>query len=569
MNTYFSYRELNGGKPATEEEFREQLSKYPRNSLIQICAVMNRLIRPATYADTEVQPEKIHERMVRQFFEPQFAEELISAKRPVFHRHQLLFIIQEALRLQTSSGLSEPTFLWPELGRFFLKASDQLTRPLVPAATKSENLGKITAALLPDFEANSCADYRNRMARSFRTMQILGRLRRSAHFIDVRAAFKDAMGISLEVYESLSVGSLAQIFKMDSRLFDPKQNAPLPFSELGLSADWFSTTSRLPSEISAFLDDISASAEDLSYRIRTENPAPNDFTALRDKPLLKDGGLFFPLDRTFLADKLESGIFWKVNNQLPQRDRLRFHSFWGEAFEEYLDDIFRAHCVGAANRFFPSPKWGNGDQLTDGLIHCGKALILMEFKGSTFTARAKYGRDENVLIEEIEVKLIGTPTAPKAVRQLAAAVNRLCRSYQVECPWGFDIRDIEVIFPLLITRDDIGGGFGINAYLQNRFTELKQSFKLLRAVKPVFCLSADNVEDIMPYFSDTSFAEILESRQKSDPKLFYPFGLAGNKVLSAKGPRERTLVSQAINEYVESAAVCLGLKDKPQASGTQ
>jgi len=121
------------------------------------------------------------------------------------------------------------------------------------------------------------------------------------------------------------------------------------------------------------------------------------------------------------------------------------------------------------NKFQASPHYEDevNDQVCDGVINCRDGIVLLEYKGTTFTAEAKYGGDVDLLRDEVERKLV----EPKGVKQLARAITNL---------YGPEARKIlgskfslpPRVFPLLVVRDDIASAFMLNTYLNKRFNSM-------------------------------------------------------------------------------------------------
>src|SRR6202041_4163617 len=63
---------------------------------------------------------------------------------------------------------------------------------------------------------------------------------------------------------------------------------------------------------------------------------PNDFTAFRDKPLLRATSKLDLMDLWMLAEKFESGPFWLIHSNLSGKQRPLFHWFWGRLFERNI-----------------------------------------------------------------------------------------------------------------------------------------------------------------------------------------------------------------------------------------
>lgn len=555
---YLDYREVNRGVASTLDEFREELRKFPRNTVLRLCAVMNSVIA-GWLGDVNFE---VQERFIRSLFPPNLSQRMVAVKRVVFHRHQLLFVAREALaHCNTIEGLITEPYAGG-FGKVLLMASDHVHMPMPddsePPGAIQDKAINVMVTMLPSLEANHFTNYLDRIARSFLMLsRFTEPLREGRLFFDVRALFEEAAGIPLQVYQSLVWGSLSRFAKVE-RL--RTTNDMLDFA---LPSAWFGSTRIPPAQIEAFLADVAASGEALATRLTQRAPAKLDFTIFRDKPLIREAAYSLPVDFTFVSDKLESGVFWRVHNHLPNdSDRDRFHSFWGLLFEQYLNWLFGQHCKGRANRFYPDPRFESNpdEQVCDGLVICGRSAVLMEYKGSTFTAASKYGGDADVLKREIEGKLVGTEARRKGVRQLVNAVERLCRRENTDGIRGIDTETLEVLIPVVITRDDVGSAWGLNAYLNERFRELKGAYGLWRPVTSLFSLSADDVEKISSYLSDTRLSDLLLARYRADRRLMSSFWTAGNRVVDKKGFRKPAFVYSALRELTELTADVLGLE---------
>ncbi len=551
---YLDYREINGGRPSGLGEYQHELAKFPRNAVARVCAAMNSVI--ATWlGDFDL---GVQQRLVRSFFPPELAEKVIATNRPVFHRQQLLFSIQQAFLHCKRIEEPLPAPYFAGLGVVLLMASDHLHAPMPEGPMETvDKAAHVIVSLLPTLEANNSTNYLNRVVRSFLMLsRFVEPLRGGQVFCDVGALFERATRIPLATFQSLIWASVSRFSKVD------RLRSAQDVSDFSVTPEWYGA--QVPrTQIDSYLNDLSSTSDEFAQTLVNKRPALNDFTPLRDKPFINETGRFFPIDFTFLSDKLESGVFWRVHNNFQdRRDKERFHIFWGLVFELYLNWMFQQSCNGKANRFYPDPRFASNvdEQVCDGLIVCGRAAILMEYKGSTFTAASKYGGDVNVLTTELENKLVGEPDRRKGVRQLAHAVERLCRRENTDAIQGVDMADLEVILPVVITRDDIGSAWGMNAYLNARFKELKVIENQWRPVTSLFCLSANDVEMISSYLPDTSFAEMLNARYKAEKPLMASFLTTENTVMNRKGYRKPGFVYEGMKELTKITAQVLGLK---------
>ena len=109
-------------------------------------------------------------------------------------------------------------------------------------------------------------------------------------------------------------------------------------------------------------------------------------------------------DVIYAIEKLESGPYWRVNFiNKATGDKLR--RFWDTIFETYLNDLIKAF----AEKFIADPRLADSpnEQLCDGILIEGDALVVMEYKACMFTAEAKYSGNHVMLRDEITKKLVG------------------------------------------------------------------------------------------------------------------------------------------------------------------
>jgi hypothetical protein len=267
----------------------------------------------------------------------------------------------------------------------------------------------------------------------------------------------------------------------------------------------------------------------------------------------KDGR--YLIDVLCLAEKSESGIFWRINQALPQESRMQFHRDWGAAFERYINWLIEASSNESVNRVFPNPKFfGTGKEVCDALVVCGDSMLFIESKGATFSARSKYGTDPSMLREEIEEKFIQTKDAKKGIGQLALRIQEVFAKNEPHAIEGVDTSKIRKVFPVLITRDDIGSALLLNAYLASRFKDLFSRKSVSVTVTPPHCLSAQDLEMIGGYLQDVSFADLLDERYNNDRSLMSSFWLVDNSIIDRIGGRECKPFADACHEYFREIA---------------
>lgn len=553
--TYWIFKEVMGGR-ATYGDFVRRLKQFPRSTLLRVCSVFNIVLTQwADGYDVEY-----HARLVRLCFSAPDAAALLAVPRPVFHRHQLLFVAQEALRHCTEENkkmVTKPP--WGRVGLLLLIASELLAVPKAKGETASEELARKISSVLADIETNGPSTYQRKMARTIAMCtRFADELRGSKNFFDIRELFRKANGIELETFYALLFGCFSRF--MDLKQIKDSQN----LSDFAVSPEFFRTCHAIKAdELTNFFEYVSADSAAYAREVRDRKPHHNEFTVLRNRPLFADNGLYRPLDLSLLADKMESGVFWSVNGKLGSEKREHFHQFWGDVFELYARWLIGSSVDGTINKFYPDPRYSErpDDQVCDALVISGRSAVFIECKGSTFTANGKYGGDPKVLDLELKTKLVGTPSKRKGVWQLVDAIENLYRRDSPDSIDGVNVRDVDAVFAVVLTRDDIGSAYNISAYLNLHFQELIKNRDTLCPIMPLSCISADDVERLTPYLSDVSLGDILSARISGDSSLVFPLWYGDNTVLEGLQDRPATLLNADINRMEKMCEVQLGLQD--------
>jgi len=175
----------------------------------------------------------------------------------------------------------------------------------------------------------------------------------------------------------------------------------------------------------------------------------------------------------------------------------------------------------------------------------------MEDKGVTFTSAAKYGDNAGILKKEIELKLLGTPSDRKGLRQLADAIitdSELRRGID-----GVDLSRVTKIFPLLVVRDDVALTPFFGEYLNFRFRKLIVGKKLLRKVTPLFIVTADELERIAGHLDCVRLCDILEARWRLEKNLRLPFSAIRNPKMKPANPGPPPIVREGFEILAANA----------------
>ena len=552
---YLTYSEFNHGNRVPIEEFRKGLSKYRRGSVLYMCSVINCIIRPWLSGNDETADKEL----ISNSFPPELSDHLLnllavsSEARILFHRQQALFVAKEALLNCADEGLDPiSTPYWGGLGLILLMASDHLP---INFATPRPVTSRDLAALLADFivitEYSHVHEPKGKIARSYMMLnKIPEKLRGDPRFIDISKDFKNALGLTILEFQSICFGLLTRLMKVS---FEALRADPRAFL---IPETYLSSTALAPGIMESALSNLAGTPDTLRDRFSERDCGNNDFTWFRDTPLIIDRGNIYCVDWEFLAEKLDAGIFWTVHNYYRDSKRQHaLHTYWGLVFEQYVNDLLVSCANPFVNRVISFPKYStSGSEVCDVLIVCGSAAILIEAKGSTFTATAKYSGDSTVLEKEIEEKLgVG-------VTQLKTAISTLFTRSAKDKVAGIDISNVRTIFPVIVTRDGIGDALVLNAYLNERF-DLNPKVIKPKVVTPLFCMSVEVLERIASYLGDVRMIDILEAHYMRDKKLMGSFLMAGNPVMDGAGTREAKVVDDAFGEFTEHMEITLFPKE--------
>jgi hypothetical protein len=105
-------------------------------------------------------------------------------------------------------------------------------------------------------------------------------------------------------------------------------------------------------------------------------------------------------------------------------------------------------------------------QVCDGLLDLGTELVLMEYKASLLTLRAKFAGRADLLKDEIDSKFVGQGGDKKGVQQLASSIRKLVDGKKPKIE-SFDIKHYKTIIPVLVAYDIALTSPGIGGYLNN------------------------------------------------------------------------------------------------------
>ena len=555
---YLSYSEITGQQTSLEE-FRKLLSKFPVRAVLLACSLINCVL----HSIINERDEGAHDQILLDLFPKAIADRLQlecrSEGRAVFHRQQLLFVAREALsccREDASAGVES---LGQGFGLILLMANDLLVLPSLEDIGPFDKLIHTASQFIPIGEASG---FHQPLDKIIRSHLVLSRFLDNNQ-INFQQAFADKTGLSIEIFQSLC---FAAVVKFTGCTYALSRSNP---SLVVLDENYYADSAIAKEHIKCFFDDVGWELASAREYLARKKPKYNDYTIFKDKPLVKVANAYCVVDLAFLIEKLESSLFWRVHASVqPQQSNL-VHSLWGKIFERYLNWFIEASVNHGVNRFIGWPKFADSEneEVCDAIILCDDAAAFFEFKGSTFKAEAKYGGEPDLLKEEIDNKIIGTREQPNGATQLMRSIEQVFDRRSPRLVKGIDLSHVRKVFPVVVTRDDIGSAWLINHYVSQRYRLLFCRKGLRKAqFAPIFLLAAEDVEKLGAYLSQVPIVELLEMRYRDDPKLLRSFWTAGDSILNKYQFRRSPVLEEAYKEFSGMVQNKLGLVTPNSAS---
>jgi hypothetical protein len=333
-----------------------------------------------------------------------------------------------------------------------------------------------------------------------RSDMIFGNLiKNTPGLLNVREAFKQSSGMTLEDYVDHILGLLTYYITLDFRklIEDPG------LSYIAMAKIFAESRSEVVERFWQ-MERVTMDALEVSLREPTGLKAHLDFIALRRKPFLEVAqDSVIPLHLGFVQEKLESGLFWSIFNSLNTREaRASLFTYWGHLFEQYVSQLIGRSLIGSAVTFLPFSRFSDNDEEAfDGVASEGKYLIVMEYKGGFLSANAKYAEDEDEFARDLDRKFGSEKGAgvEQLVRKIAAvfAVNPAKRR-PIK---GLDTSSVKVVISVLVVQDSFVSSEITASCLSDIFGTLKHKERLDPNVVYTFPLVMDvsEVEFLRPY----------------------------------------------------------------------
>ena len=423
----------------------------------------------------------------------------------IFNRESTLRLLDKSARISDPHSARAPDGTYDtkhDLAKCYLIANGLLEaeHPNFGTDLTEEERNALLAALIPGLEYRIISAPGPHIKHSLvRSNKFLEGLQESAS--DVNETFFQATGLSLQEYQYLVLSILS---------------VSLSFSLEDILAGGLFVNIKEPPVLEPLYDRLlqhtCMSIDELASEIETAPSLPNEFRLLRKYPLVKIGeNRIMCVDIGFLLEKLETGIFWIIRDQLEAEETgkgKKIIDLRGQIFEDYAASIIKralSDTEACTERYIISPKYDQKEQAecTDIAILGDDTLLLLECKAPLLSAKTKFSGDFCNLYDGIK------PNAIKGVEQLWSAIQTLghtdtTQRRQVE---GIDISQVRKIYPVLVLSDRIFSFPFMNRFLDSEFqrfvtyNDLEEHLEIM----PLTVLTIEDLENLEPYLSDIPF----------------------------------------------------------------
>ncbi len=421
----------------------------------------------------------------------------------LFSRYSLLWLLRKVFSNCPANGPRVDTFERLKVfGEACLIANDLSAFPS-PKPLPTDLA--IAANILPQTEYCSQEDYDRDMAR---TQYLLTNLAPNAEGTPLpafSARLQDLLGHSVTEYCDLAFASAMKPIDADTEAIEH-------YRVVAVAPQNFTTTSIAPAKAEQFLDSIAVREQDVQRMAAASGEHASDFTLFRDRPFLRRGAEFVPLDLGFVLDKAGRSLFWTALKSCPSTERETLLQHWGELFDLYVSTLLASSLTQDCT-FLARPRFADDAEASDGAVREGRTLILLEYKASTISSAIKYADDPAALERVLESRFVqGDGHGRKGLAQLSHAIKRFADGHTIrDTESGTQIhpKDIQKIIPVLVHLDNTLRTPGIPHYMSVRFKGLGRVKRF--TVTPVVLMPITELEELEGYLETSPLSPFLES----------------------------------------------------------
>ena len=501
------------GLRASEQDLTEILRSFNFTDLVTTLARINLYLQRS---DNIIRCENT----LREPFCPKILLNAIKSSEKlrggvIFNRMSTLRLLSESVKIANlQSNYLSNTFTDADLGRCYLIANelDHLETANVESSPTNQKLEELLIGFIPSWEYAIYTSPWNLIKKSLvRVDNFLSRLQNETSTFNADKIFLKATGLTLQDYQHLIFGMLCAPLT-----YDPAQIADGTVGFIDTKP-----SPKLALLYEKLLENTCISIENLALEAKKTPSLPNAFLLWRKYPLVRiSENQVMCIDVGFLMDKLETGVFWIIRDQLKTRKKGKEKEIFdlrGPVFEDYVASIIRrgvnSQSQPAVETYVINPKYDRRTEgeCTDIAVFTHETLILMECKSPLLSAQTLFSDDARKFYNDVKDKVID----PSGIKQLWNSISALFHSdkkkrCRVE---GIRISGKKRIYPVLVLSNRVFSCPRMNKLLDLEFQQFVRYSALTKGPKimPLTVLTIEDLETLEPYLSDKPLHEHLDS----------------------------------------------------------
>jgi hypothetical protein len=429
------------------------------------------------------------------------------ARRPVFHPLQFLNVMRLALAIAEGDESTRPDVSEPhrfQLGTACLMASDLLVTDeeleSLKKGSTDERRRHLMLQWLAPFEISFPTPIRNLFARAYATYKIvlrdaslLERIRQECEGLDLEKEFETNFGITLMAWLSLvfAVQTALTMHTQETLINEPEK---VFINRKSLLQN--STLSQ--SQIDDFFNRLSTTFDELRLEIRKERPVDErlDLVPFKSKPFFVAApDVYACSDYGLITEKLHTGPYFLLSNQLPEAKRPKVFKAWGLIFEHYVNWLLRGLDGRHSARLYPDTCWEDGKKSFDAVFVKSRVVAVMEHKGGFLRQDARYSNDLEKFTADLQSKIgVGCMQLARDIGAAFPANGKSKGLHNVPIP-----SNTLFVLPVLVVQDLMLRCPFINYFMNQLFQSERTRFPTRASVQvlPLNLVQITDLEDLV------------------------------------------------------------------------
>ena len=370
--------------------------------------------------------------------------------------------------------------------------------PILGDTNRPEVLTRLIETMIPIYLFQDHERFEHTFVRAHELFgDIPKQMQNHPQFFDIASAFEEATGMSVSEYLGLgwtlwkwwSGINMETIAKSEQIVINPKT--------------FFKDVHDDQGKCEAIFDQFSLPAD--AYRAKLEQERDslaegwqfrNSNVTIEKYPLVGLGEVLVCVSMKCLTRKLTTNLFFIVNNSLPEKEMVRFRTFFGHVFEEYVRSILKRSLQG---RCLIENYGKSQEEAAEAILVYPRVLVIVEAKSSRLSLETvRSGEIESYRTALKKVVVAGCKQIERVIQDFKEG------RYTIK---GVDPNQIDRFYLLIVT---------IHSFPQETFIR-KEIDRLLAQecifqdthIAPVTLVSIEELEYLEPLLETLTMVEML------------------------------------------------------------